>query len=70
LERVTLARALTWKRRPVFHRMTASGELVRVKAIEHKGRHYCLTLENGQAFLVDREHVLYSPPREEQSRLF
>jgi hypothetical protein len=69
MERVTLARALTWKRRPVYHRMTISGELVLVQAIEHKGRHYRLTLENGHTFLVDRDHVLYTPPKQEQLRL-
>jgi hypothetical protein len=70
MERVSLARALTWKRRPVYHRMTTSGELVRVQAIEHKGRHYRLTLVNGHTFLVDREHILYTTPKEEQFRLF
>jgi hypothetical protein len=53
----------------VYHRMTASGELVRVEAIERKGRHYRLTLENGHTFLVDRDHVLYTPPKQEQLRL-
>jgi hypothetical protein len=70
MERVTLARALTWKRRRVYHRMTSSGELVLVQTIERKGRHYRLTLKNGSTFLVDRDHVLYTPPKEEQSRLF
>jgi hypothetical protein len=69
MERVSLARALTWKRRRVYHRMTVSGELMRVEAIERKGRHYSLTLENGHTFLVDRDHVLYTPPKEEQLRL-
>ena len=69
MERVSLARALTWKRRPVYHCMTASGELVRVEAIERKGRHYRLTLANGHTFLVDRDHVLYTPPKQEQLRL-
>jgi hypothetical protein len=69
MERVSLARALTWKRRRVFHRMSASGELVLVETIERKGRHYRLILENGHAFLVDRDHVLYTPPRQEQLRL-
>jgi hypothetical protein len=69
MERVSLARGLTWKRRPVYHRMTASGELVRVEAIERKGRHYRLTLENGHTFLVDRDHVLYTLPKQERLRL-
>jgi hypothetical protein len=69
MERVSLSRALTWKRRRVYHRMSASGELVRVEALERKGRHYRITLENGQTFLVDRDHVLYTPPKEEQLRL-
>ena len=68
-ERVTLARALTWKRRRVYHRMTASGELVRVESIERKGRHFRLTLADGHTFLVDRDHVLYTLPKEEQLRL-
>ena len=69
MERVTLARALTWKRRRVYHRMTASGELVRVGTIERKGRHYRLTLDNGNTFLVDRDHLLYAQPKEEQLHL-
>jgi hypothetical protein len=69
MERVTLARALTWKRRRVFHRMTVSGELERVASIERKGRHYRLTLDNGNSFLVDRDHVLYAQPKEQQLRL-
>jgi hypothetical protein len=69
MERVTLARALTWKRRRVFHRMTVSGELERVASIERKGRHYRLTLDNGNSFLVDRDHVLYAQPKERQLRL-
>jgi hypothetical protein len=69
MERVTLSRALTWKRRRVYHRMTTSGELIRVEAIERKGRHFRLTLENGHTFLVDRDHVLYTPSKEEQIRL-
>ena len=47
----------------------ASGELVRVEAIERKGRHFRLTLANGQSFLVDRDHILYTPPKEEQLQL-
>ncbi|HUK77733.1 MAG TPA: hypothetical protein VL117_09060 [Thermoleophilia bacterium] len=66
MERVSLARALRWKRRRVYHRMTASGELVCVRTIERKGRHYRLTLEGGRSFLVDSDHVLYAPPKEEQ----
>ncbi len=66
MERVSLARALRWKRRSVYHRMTQSGELVRVRSIEHKGRHYCLTLEDGRSFLVDSDHLLYAPPKQEQ----
>ena len=31
MERVSLARALTWKRRRVYHRMSASGELILVE---------------------------------------
>ena len=69
MERVTLARALTWKRRRVYHRMTASGELVRVGTIERKGRHYRLTLDNGNTFLVARDHLLYAQPKEEQLHL-
>ena len=69
MERVTLARALSWKRRRVYHRMSSSGELVRVEAIERKGRHFRLTLANGQSFLVDRDHILYTPPKEEQLQL-
>jgi hypothetical protein len=69
MERVSLARALTWKRRRVYHRMSASGELVLVEAIERKRHHYRITLENGNSFLVDRDHVLYTPPKEEQLRL-
>ncbi len=69
MERVTLARALNWKRRRVFHRMSASGEFVLVETIERKGRHYRLTLEGGHAFLVDRDHVLYTAPKQEQLRL-
>ena len=66
MERVSLARALRWKRRSVYYRMTGSGELVRVRAIEHTGRHYRLTLEDGRSFLVDSDHVLYAPPKQEQ----
>ena len=66
MERVSLARALRWQRRSVYHRMTQSGELVRVRAIEHTGRHYRLTLEDGRSFLVDSDHVLYAPPKQEQ----
>jgi len=66
MERVGLARAMRWKRRAVYHRMTASGELVRVRAIEHKGRHYRLTLVDGRSFLADGDHILYAAPREEQ----
>ena len=69
MERVTLSRALSWKRRRVYHRMTNSGELVRVAAIERKGRHFRLTLEGGPAFLVDRDHILYAQPKDEQLRL-
>ena len=69
MERVSLARALTWKRRRVFHRMSASGELVLVETIERKGRHYRLTLAGGHSFLGDRDHVLYTPPKQEQLRL-
>jgi hypothetical protein len=69
MERVSLARALTWKRRRVFHRMTVSGELERVASIERKGRHYRLTLDNGNSFLVDRDHVLYAQPKEQQLHL-
>jgi hypothetical protein len=69
VERVTLSRALTWKRRRVYHRRSSSGELVLVEAIERKGRHFRLTLANGQSFLVDRDHILYTPPKQEQLRL-
>jgi hypothetical protein len=69
MERVRRARALTWKRRLVYHRMTASGELVRVQAIKHRGRHFRLSLENSHSFLVDCDHVLYTPPKQEQLRL-
>jgi hypothetical protein len=37
-----------------------------VRSIEHKGRHYCLTLEDGRSFLVDSDHLLYAPPKQEQ----
>jgi hypothetical protein len=69
MERVTLAKAFTWKRRRAYHRMTVSGELVRVASIERKGRHYRLTLDNGNSFLVDRDHVLYAQPKEQQLHL-
>jgi hypothetical protein len=69
MERVTLSRALSWKRRRVYHRMSSSGELVRVATIERKGRHFRLTLEGGHTFLVDRDHILYTPPKDEQLRL-
>ena len=49
--------------------MSASGEFVLVETIERKGRHFRLTLEGGHAFLVDRDHVLYTPPKQEQLRL-
>lgn len=49
--------------------MSSSGELVRVEAIERKGRHSRLTLANGQSLLVDRDHILYTPPKEEQLQL-
>jgi len=60
MERVTLARARTWTCRPVYHRMSKSGELVRVQVIERHGRHFRLTLEDGRAFPVDRDHLLYT----------
>ncbi len=66
MERVSLARAVRWKRRNVYHRLSGSGELVRVRAIERKGRHYRLTLEDGRSFLVDSDHLLYVAPKEEQ----
>jgi len=66
MERVSLARALRWKRRSVYHRLSRSGDLVRVRTIERKGRHYRLTLEGGRSFLVDSDHLLYVPPKEEQ----
>jgi len=65
-----LARALTWKRRRMYHRMATSGKLVRVQTIEHRGRHHRLTLENGSSSLVDRDHILYAPPKEDRLRLF
>ena len=68
-ERVTLSRALSWKRRQAYHRMSKTGELVRVEAITREGRHYRITLANGRSFLVDRDHVLYAPPKEEQAQL-
>ena len=70
MQRVTLSRALSWKRRRAYHRMSKSGDLVLVKAIAREGRHYRLTLANGRSFLVDRDHVLFAPPKEEQTRLF
>ena len=57
MERVTLARALSWKRRRVFHRMSSSGEFVLVETIERKGRHFRLTLEGGHTFLVEWANV-------------
>ena len=69
MERVSLSRALSWKRRRVYHRMTSSGQLVLVEAIERKGRHFRLTLAHGQSFLVDRDHILYTPSNEEQLEL-
>jgi hypothetical protein len=70
VERVTLSRALSWKRRRAYHRMTRTGELVLVQAIKREGRHYRLILANGRSFLVDRDHVLYAPPKDQQTRLF
>lgn len=61
MARVALQQARAGERRPVYHRLTTSGELVRVQPIEHKGRHYRLTLANGRAFLVDPDHILYTP---------
>ena len=66
MERVSLPRAMRWKRRSVYHRLSSSGELVRVRTIEHKGRHYRLTLEDARSFLVDGDHVLDLPPKEQQ----
>ena len=66
MERVSLARAMRWKRRSLYHRLSRRGELVRVRTIERKGRHYRLTLEDGRSFLVDGDHVLYAAPKEEQ----
>ena len=68
-ERVTLSRALSWKRRRAYHRMSKSGELVLVEAIAREGRHYRLTLANGRSFLVDRDHMLYAPPKDQQLQL-
>ena len=68
-ERLTLSRALSWKRRRAYHRMSKTGELVRVEAIEREGRHFRLTLANGRSFLVDRDHVLYAPPKDQQLQL-
>ena len=66
MERISLARATHWKRHSVYHRLSGSGERVRVQTIERKGRHYRLTLEDGRSFLVDSDHLLYVPPKEEQ----
>lgn len=57
------------KGRTVYHRLSASGALVRVQAIERKGRHFRLTLEDGRGFLVDPDHLLYLAPKQEQLRL-
>ena len=66
MERVSLTRAMRWKRRSVCHRLSGSGELARVRTIERKGRHYRLTLEDGRSFLVDCDHLLCAVPKEEQ----
>jgi hypothetical protein len=42
IDRVTLARARTWTCRPVYHRMSKSGELVRVQVIERHGPDHVL----------------------------
>ena len=69
MEQVTPAQALRLKRRVVYHRLSTSGALVRVGAIERKGRHFHLRLEDGRSFLVDPDHLLYLAPRQEQLRL-
>jgi hypothetical protein len=66
VEQVTPARALRLKRRIVYHRLSTSGALVRVGAIERKGRHFRLHLADGRSFLVDPDHALYLAPKEEQ----
>jgi hypothetical protein len=68
MERISLARAMRLKRRSAYHRLSGSGQLVRVRAIERKGRHFRLTLEDGRSFLVDPDHLLYLAPRQEQLR--
>jgi hypothetical protein len=70
MQRVTLSRALSWKRRRAYHRMSKSGELVLVEAIQREGRHYRLSLANGRSFLVDRDHMLFATSKEEQTQLF
>jgi intein/homing endonuclease len=69
MERISPARARRLKRRSAYHRLSGSGELVRVRAIEHRGRHHRLTLEDGRSFLVDPDHLVYLAPKEEQLAL-
>jgi hypothetical protein len=66
VEQVSPARALRLKRRVIYHRHSASGKLLRVQAVERKGRHFRLHLEDGRSFLVDPDHLLYLAPKEEQ----
>jgi uncharacterized protein (AIM24 family) len=69
LERVSLRKALAGKQLLTYHRMSATGELVAVSAIERYGRHFRLTLASGQRFLVDPDHMLYTTSTAEQMRL-
>jgi hypothetical protein len=66
VEQVSPAQALRRKGRIVYRRRSASGVLLRVEAIERKGRHFRLTLEDGRSFLVDPDQLLYLAPRQEQ----
>ena len=69
LERVSPRQALAGKHLLTYHRMSTTGELVAVSAIERHGRHFRLTLASGRRFLVDPDHVLYMMSAAEHMRL-
>jgi uncharacterized protein (AIM24 family) len=69
VERVSLRQALARRQGYTYHRMSTTGELVAVQAIERHGRHFRLTLANGRRFLVDPDHVLYMMSAAEHMRL-